>query len=457
MASKNRLTNGFCEYICKTCHQCLVTENGKNPRMLRKAHARSRNDPGTKFLQAIREKPEFVCTCCHRWLFRKTVMVYDEPKYDMSDPIVSETLARKYRHPMEVIIIKGKYSVHEHATDYGHSSDSGSECDNTNDSPNLQHQFTLKHYEYICVTCHNCLKRKKPKMPAQACANGLQLTPIPPELQNLSDLERKLIALRIPFMVIFCLMRYGSQYKARGGCTNVPTTLKQVVNMLPRMSSEVQYHPMKLKKKMIFKSNYMYNFIRKDVVAAAIKWLKENNPLYSSIELNEDWANSWINSDLSSFVEGMDNDECEQNINDDSNETNGKHLSSDEVLEQKELEEDCVAADRALLTTGKPAANMLQYENLEQEIYTCAPGENNTPQYILTDDEFEVLAYPDMFPLGRGGYATSGDRKSKLTLRKYFQQRLFNVDGRFANNIEYLFCAQYATDIKQIKSDSNMS
>ena len=294
-------------------------------------------------------------------------------------------------------------------------------------------------------------------MPAQACANGLQLTPIPPELQNLSDLERKLIALRIPFMVIFCLMQYGSQYKARDGCTNVPTTLKQVVNMLPRMSSEVQYHPMKLKKKMIFKSNYMYNFIRKDVVAAAIKWLKENNPLYSSIELNEDWANSWINSDLSSFVEGMDNDECEQNINDDSNETNGKHLSSDEVLEQKELEEDCVAADRALLTTGKPAANMLQYENLEQEIYTCAPGENNTPQYILTDDEFEVLAYPDMFPLGRGGYATSGEHKSKLTLRKYFQQCLFNVDGRFANNIEYLFCAQYATDIKQIKSDSNIA
>ena len=59
-------------------------------------------------------------------------------------------------------------------------------------------------------------------MPPQACANGLLLPPIPPELTNLSDLERRVIALRIPFMSIFCMVRYRSQYKIRGGCTNVP-------------------------------------------------------------------------------------------------------------------------------------------------------------------------------------------------------------------------------------------
>ena len=31
------------------------------------------------------------------------------------------------------------------------------------------------------------------------------------------------------------------------GCTNVPASLDQVIDMLPRMSSEVQFHPMKLK------------------------------------------------------------------------------------------------------------------------------------------------------------------------------------------------------------------
>ena len=84
-------------------------------------------------------------------------------------------------------------------------------------------------------------------MPAQACANGLLLLPIPPELTNLSDLERHVIALRIPFMSIFCMVWYGSQYKICGGCTNVPASLDKIVSMLPRMSSEVQFHLIKLK------------------------------------------------------------------------------------------------------------------------------------------------------------------------------------------------------------------
>ena len=59
---------------------------------------------------------------------------------------------------------------------------------------------------------------------------------------------------------------------------------------------------------------------------------------------------------------------------------------------------------------------MLQFEQLENEIYTCAPGEDNIPQYILLDDEFEVLAYPDIVPYGKGGYKRSGECTTKLSL-----------------------------------------
>ena len=121
------------------------------------------------------------------------------------------------------------------------------------------------------------------------------------------------------------------------------------------------------------------------------------------------------------------------------------------------MNEDQNATDANLQVVGRPTSNMLQYENLEQEIYTCAPGENNTPRYMLMDDTFEELAFPDMFPYGCCGYSTSGFQKSKLSLQKYFNQCLLNVDGQFANNIEYLFCAQYATEIKQIQADSNIA
>ena len=214
------------------------------------------------------------------------------------------------------------------------------------------------------MTCHNSLKQKKPKMPAQACANGLALPKMPPELQNLSDMERRIISLRIPFMVIFCLVRYGSQYKIRGGCTNVPTSLDQVVNMLPRMSHEIQFHPMKLKKKMNYKSNYMYKYIRKDVVISAIKWLKENNKLYGGVELNVSWADEWLNSEFSSFLS-----ETDYNIvracDDDSqvvNEVNCDNVASGNVTvqsqENRELVEDQKATDANTQLTGRPTSNI---------------------------------------------------------------------------------------------------
>ena len=59
---------------------------------------------------------------------------------------------------------------------------------------------------------------------------------------------------------------------------------------------------------MIYKSNYMYNFIRKDVVIAAIKWLKENKKIFEEVEVNDEWADEWLNSEFSSF---LNNDEIE--------------------------------------------------------------------------------------------------------------------------------------------------
>ena len=83
-------------------------------------------------------------------------------------------------------------------------------------------------------------------------------------------------------------------------------------------------------------------------------------------------------------------------------------------------------------------------------------GENNIPKYLLLDDDFEVLAFPDLFPYGQGAYR-SGCRPMKLPIHKYFQQHLLNADGRFAKHIEYLFCAQYICDLKQIQSDANLA
>ena len=131
-------------------------------------------------------------------------------------------------------------------------------------------------------------------------------------------------------------------------------------------------------------------------------------------------------------------------------------ISTESDDEHTELVEEQAAVNHMQGLAGDPLPSVLQFENLENQIYQCVPGENNIPKYILLDNNFEVLDFPDPFPYGSGGYHNAY-RKVKLSMRKYFQQCLLNVDGRFAQNIEYLFCAQYIADIKQIESDATLA
>ena len=301
-------------------------------------------------------------------------------------------------------------------------------------------------------------------MPAQAVANGLELSPIPNQLFNLTDLERKLISLQIPFMKIMSLFRYGSHYKVDGPPVNVPTTLEKICKLLPRIPDEAQVYPMKLKRKLKYKGNYMYNTMRKDVVMNALVWLKHNNEHYRDIEINDFWVDYWENDELGMLIDANNDDEdsqVENNMCDDvttnvsENETHQEYLNR--KLDEKELREDQLAADRMAETNGQQDSCTLQLEHIEDGVYSVAPGEDNLPKYVLLDKDFEVLAFPDLFLFGEDGFHTVEKRDTPLSLRKYYKQRILNVDGCFAKNIEYLFCAQYAADLKQIQSDANVA
>ena len=52
------------------------------------------------------------------------------------------------------------------------------------------------------------------------------------------------------------------------------------------MPSELQLHPVKLKHKLEYKSQYMYDMICKYHVMSATTWLKQHNMHYRDIKLN---------------------------------------------------------------------------------------------------------------------------------------------------------------------------
>jgi hypothetical protein len=89
------------------------------------------------------------------------------------------------------------------------------------------------------------------------------------------------------------------------------------------------------------------------------------------------------------------------------------------------------------------------------DVFTVAPGEGHKPIGILNDKNFEEMCNPTKYPTGVHGLVT--ERKTKLTVRKYFNQRLLDADGRFARYIEYLLTAQYTVESKQVADDASIA
>ena len=191
------------------------------------------------------------------------------------------------------------------------------------------------------------------------------------------------------------------------------------------MPSDLQLHPIKLKHKLEYKSHYMYDMIHRDRVISAITWLKEHNSHYADIQLNEHWYNDIATKEQAvqidendSHITMTDDDIFDQPLQKENTSTDKLNIQDNEQLctkerestnvesmsmesddEDTELVEDQAAVNCRQELTGDPLPSVLQFENLENQIYQCAPGENNIPKYMLLDNDFEVLAFSDLSPM----------------------------------------------------------
>ena len=217
----------------------------KQRRMSQRSGVPTMEKVSQSFTQAISEGPDFICNCCHRLMYKKTVKEFSCDKYTK---VSSDLLHAMF--PPESEMVSAEMKV------------------------------------WICKTCDYTLKRGK--MPAQAKANNMSLVNVPAVLSDLNPMEVRLISLRIPFMKMVALP-CGKQRAIHGPAVNVPTDLHPVCTLLPRLPSQSQVVPMKIKRKLCYKGHYMYQYVRPAKVLAALEWLKENNPLYRDITINSDW------------------------------------------------------------------------------------------------------------------------------------------------------------------------
>ena len=189
----------------------------------------------------------------------------------------------------------------------------------------------------------------------------------------------------------------------------------------------------------------MYDMIHRGHVISATTWLKEHNSHHTDIKLNEHWYSDIASREMSVHIDESDNhitvnedavvnqslkneNISKEKLNTDDNqqqcttqiESTNVDMIDTESDEDTELAEEQIAVNHIQELTGDPLPSVVQIENLENQIYQCPPEENNIPKYILLDNECEVLAFPDLFTYGSGGYHIA-NRKVKLPIRKYFQ------------------------------------
>ena len=196
---------------------------------------------------------DFVCSSCHRMMYKKSVVQLNKSKYTKTGSgVLQQVFSADLRH----ISSDGK--------------------------------------EWVCKTCDKALTRGS--MPLQAKANGLQLCDIPPELSGLNALELRLISLRVPFMKMVALPS-GKQRSIHGPAVNVPSKVDTICDVLPRLPSQSELVPMKLKRKVAYRGHYMYDYIRPQKLLDALRYLKANNPLYADIDINEQWVEEAMAND----------------------------------------------------------------------------------------------------------------------------------------------------------------
>ena len=448
-----------------------------------------------KFQKAVLRGPEFVCSSCHRSLFKKSVSA------------VTEKLTEKMRAANEEKMQK-ELKEKEQRTDLFNlpsksklNSNLPSKSKSQLKSPSkfksklkkrgapqqnafqAWEQFKIKsvsNFTYICSTCKSALSSGK--MPPMAVANGLQLNQ-DPDRPILTELENNLIAHTINFQKVFVLQK--SRWSAAKGktiCVPVrPDDIMNTVKQLPRLPKEAELIPIKLKRKKQYKGHEKSEWIRPEKLFHALRYFRKvGHPHYQFFDDEETYLARCKAKNQLELLTGEDmKDDLEENLdqmpggdgdvmdltelNDEAAEDEDKCEDDlEEVLEREEedIQNDPVRRQHfkyneySALVNGHPTIFLDENGNQVANL-NFAPAEGKVPTSFVDLPDWETKSWPALLPDGK--YGRDFKRRVKLTNQNYFQQRLLNKDERFAKTPGWVFGAMSHVEAERLRSNANLS
>ncbi|XP_062614313.1 uncharacterized protein LOC134276047 [Saccostrea cucullata] len=274
---------------------------------------------------------------------------------------------------------------------------------------------------WICFTCHRKIMRGS--LPAEAAFNKMALEDIPKELKDLNSLEKHLIAIHIPFMKVMALP-HGGQKNIHGPVVCVPSDLMKVTS-LPMKPGEDLLLRVKLKRKLNYKGYIEYQFVDPKHIFNALNFLKRKNQWYEDVAIDTNWKGN-----CNDFQEMSESDSL---LDDDDDR---QYIATDTCLQPVDIGQEVL-------------------DHYFDDIYDISPGEGNNPVRMLQEEGNEAKTFPFLFPSGR--FSWNDNREIRITLSRYFNNRLMNTDGRFAKDSSYIFFSQFLSDLNQVIEKTQIS
>ena len=397
------------------------------------------------FRKAVRYGAIFVCSSCHQRMFENGVSA-------VTTKFKEEVEKKKSGHFDECIAEELILEIH--------GKQSGS---------------------YLCHTCKNTIK--KGKIPSMSSKNGLNLREIKDPDTKLTEVENNLIAQNIIFQKIFLLPK-SRMSAVKDRLVNVPVGASDVLNTIksiPRTPREAGLIQVKLKRKLKYQNYHKQEYIDPKKIFKTLELLKTSgHPYYQFYDdfkvyrkrceleyqrIHHD--NAAKNSKKIISVQCVNDTKIPSiiNLKQDLKRDAATQIDDDHTLDEEDeyVKNDPVRKFQfhhnisTCLTNKFPEMliNDDGEEIHEHDDFEFAPGEGKIPKNILTEDDWDIKAWPSLHPDGKFGLHHK--RKVKLSDQKYFVQRIRNRDRRFEENPGYVFAAASYVEKRQLQNNANIS
>ena len=292
----------------------------------------------------------------------------------------------------------------------------------------------------VCV-CSRCMAFiKKGKLPPFSSINNMKVDAVPPELTRLNTMEQRLIA-RVQALMKLIVLPLGQRALA-GQTINFPVNVSEVCNSLPRPlnsdgivlvkppeSNTVSVSDPRQPTTNTSNSepsttsvstgangsrtntrNACRNVfvVRKPLIVSALRWLKQNNSLYSDVSIDASVINQEDCCSASDAVPTSSTDPPQF---------------------------ECAVVRTDFNLPNVETIDVIRQGGAFHQVHQLSRV-HGQPISLYDDNSAEEMAFPCLFPNGINGLHTARD--PAITFLDYIQARLLNVDNRWASHITYL-------------------